>query len=84
VPNRVRYDGKAARFYEVWYFIFNDRRSGDGYWIRYTLLNPLDKRPEAGAALWFAHTCRRDPSRSVAITRTFPPGDFSEIGRAHV
>jgi hypothetical protein len=77
VPNRVRYDGKAQRFYEVWYFIFNDRTSGDGFWIRYTLLNPLDTRPEAGAALWFAHTCRREPSESVAITRTFPPSDFS-------
>jgi hypothetical protein len=77
VPNRVRFDGKAERFYEVWYFIFNDRASGDGFWIRYTLLNPLDSRPEAGAALWFAHTRRGDPARSLAITRNFSRADFS-------
>ena len=76
MPNRVRFDGTARRFYEVWYFIFNDPASGDGFWIRYTLLNPLDEHPEAGAALWFAHTCRRDPDRSVAIRRNFAPGDF--------
>src|SRR5205809_869739 len=76
VPNRVRFDGTARRFYEVWYFIFNDPASGDGFWIRYTLLNPLDEHPEAGAALWFAHTCRRDPDRSVAIRRNFAAGDL--------
>jgi len=69
VPNRVRFDGSARRFYEVWYFIFNDPATGDGFWIRYTLLNPLDDHPEAGGALWFAHTCRADPARSFAIRR---------------
>ena len=76
MPNRVRFDGTARRFYEVWYFIFNDPASGDGFWIRYTLLNPLDEHPEAGAALWFAHTCRRDPDRSVAIRRNFAASDL--------
>jgi len=76
MPNRVRFDGTAQRFYEVWYTIFNDLRSGDGYWIRYTLLNPLDSHPEAGAALWFAYTCRADPSQSFAVKRGFPRGEF--------
>lgn len=76
MPNRVRYDGQAERFYEVWYTIFADRLSGDGFWIRYTLLNPTDSHPQAGAALWFAHTCRSDPGRSLAIQRTFARGSF--------
>jgi hypothetical protein len=89
VPNRVRFDGAARRFYEVWYFIFNDHASGDGFWIRYTLLNPLDDRAEAGAALWFAHTCHADPRKSIAIQRGFGrdlearPGSFEvRIGNA--
>ena len=89
MPNRVRFDGRAERFYEVWYFIFNDLASGDGFWIRYTLLNPLDSRPEAGAALWFAYTCKANPARSIAIQRavggdfTAPPGEFTiRIGGA--
>ena len=71
MPNRVRFDGRAHRFYEVWYFIFNDARSGDGFWIRYTLLNPLDDHPGAGGALWFAFTDRIDRSRSVALRHGF-------------
>jgi len=71
VPNRVRFDGLAERFYEVWYFIFNEPASGDGFWIRYTLLNPLDSHPSAGGALWFAHTRKADPTRSIAIQRDF-------------
>jgi hypothetical protein len=77
VPNRVRFDGQARRFYEVWYFLFNDRASGDGFWIRYTLLNPCDDRPGAGGGLWFAYTCRRDPSRSLAIHRDFGSSEIA-------
>jgi hypothetical protein len=83
VPNRVRFDGTSRRFYEVWYFIFNDSVSGDGFWIRYTLLNLLDDEPAAGGTLWFAFTDRRDRARSLALKRTFPrdsvgvvPGEF--------
>lgn len=76
MPNRVRYDGRAGRFYEVWYFIFTDPATGDGFWIRYTLLNPLDDHPAAGAALWFAHTSRADPGRSFAVHRSWPRGSF--------
>jgi hypothetical protein len=75
MPNRVRFDGRSRRFYEVWYFIFNEPSSGDGYWIRYTLLNPLDAAPEAGGALWFAHTSRSDRSRHVAVVRPHAAGD---------
>ncbi|MGH7803089.1 MAG: hypothetical protein ACREQJ_01975 [Candidatus Binatia bacterium] len=83
MPNRVRFDGTARRFYEVWYFIFNDSVTGDGYWIRYTLLNPLDDDPAAGGTLWFAFTDRDDGGRGVAVKSRFPreslnvaPGEF--------
>ncbi|MGH7818278.1 MAG: hypothetical protein ACREQ9_00750, partial [Candidatus Binatia bacterium] len=76
MPNRVRFDGRAKRFYEVWYTIFNDLGTGDGFWIRYTLLNPLDSRPEAGAAVWFGYTCRAEPARSFTSKRNFARGSF--------
>jgi hypothetical protein len=79
MPDRVRFDGVSRRFYEAWYTIFNDPASGDGFWIRYTLLNPLDDHPEAGAGLWFAYTCRHDPGRSFAIRKRFAPGSFEAI-----
>jgi hypothetical protein len=79
MPNRVRFDGRSKRFYEVWYTIFNDRRGGDGFWIRYTLLNPLDSHPEAGAALWFGYTCRAEPSRSFTVKKGFAAGSFRAV-----
>jgi hypothetical protein len=74
--NRVRWSGEPGPFYEVWYVIAVEPRSGDGLWIRYTLLNPTDAHPAAGATAWFAWTCRREPERSFAITRHFAPGSF--------
>jgi hypothetical protein len=44
VPNRVRFDGIAERFY-----IFSDAATGRR--LRYTLLNPLDSHPSASGAL---------------------------------
>ncbi len=75
--NRVRWNGSGEPFYEVWYAIGVDPASGDGFWVRYTLLDPLDRAEQAGATAWFAYTCRRDPSRSLAITRHFPAGSFA-------
>lgn len=71
MPNTPRWDGTRSKFYEVWYFIFTDRETGDGYWIRYTLLNPLDSHPAAGGTLWFGYTCRRNPDLNLAISKTF-------------
>src|SRR5262249_17336913 len=74
--NRVRWSGQAGPFYEVWYVIAVEPSSGDGLWIRYTLLNPSDTHAEAAATAWFAWTCRGAPQRSFAITRHFAPGSF--------
>jgi hypothetical protein len=77
VPNLPRWDGIAPRFYEVWYFIFVDRPTGDGFWIRYTLLNPLASDPAAGATLWFGYTCAADPGRNLAVSRTYQAPAFT-------
>jgi hypothetical protein len=68
----MRWDGKALRFYEVWYFIVQRPATKEGFWIRYTLLNPNDAHPAAGAGLWFGYARRGDPGAGFTITRTFP------------
>jgi hypothetical protein len=75
--NAVRWDQGPSPFYEVWYLIAVEPSTGDGFWVRYTLLNPLSGRPETGATAWFGYTCRSDPTRSVAITQTCGTGSFA-------
>ncbi len=77
MPNRPRWDGKAKRFYEVWYVIFVDRATGDGFWIRYSLLNPLAPDPVAGATLWFGYTSASDSARHVTMSRVFKTPAFT-------
>jgi hypothetical protein len=72
VPNRVRWNGQAGPFYEVWYFIIQRPATAEAFWIRYTLLNPRDDRPEAGGGLWFAYARRGDPDAGFAIHKRFP------------
>jgi hypothetical protein len=72
MPNRMRWDGRTRQFYEVWYFIVQRPEERDAFWIRYTLLNPPDEHPAAGAGLWFAHASRQDPAASLALSQTFP------------
>lgn len=72
MPNRVRWDGQAGPFYEVWYLIIQRPATGEAFWIRYTLLNPRDDHPQAGGGLWFAYARRGDPGAGFAIHRVFP------------
>jgi hypothetical protein len=72
MPNAVRWDGKAKRFYEVWYFIVQRPETGEAFWIRYTLLNPLDTHPAAGGTLWFAYARKGDLQAGFSIQCTWP------------
>lgn len=47
---RPRWRGGAAPGYEVWFVKLNDRRSGDAFWCRYTLLRGAGA---AEAACWY-------------------------------
>jgi hypothetical protein len=70
--NSMVWDRHRAGHYEVWYTTFNHRRSGTGYWIRYTLESPLPGRGERYGQLWFAFFDAHDPRRNFAINRRFP------------
>ncbi len=68
--NLARWDGRSRGYYEVWYLTGNQRETGAGFWIRYTLEAP--RTGEAEARLWFAFFDRQDPARSFALNRGFP------------
>lgn len=40
-------------FFEVWYLTFNDGRTGDGYWIRFTNVVPKNVMESPYLNLWF-------------------------------
>ncbi|MBC7541365.1 MAG: hypothetical protein H7338_01395 [Candidatus Sericytochromatia bacterium] len=45
--NHLRWDGRQAGFYEVYYLKVNDPVTGVGFWLRYTLTSPHDAQPRA-------------------------------------
>jgi hypothetical protein len=45
--NCLRWDGRQAGFYEVYYLKVNDPLSGVGFWLRYTLTSPHAAQPRA-------------------------------------
>ncbi|MCX7945163.1 MAG: hypothetical protein N2746_11715 [Deltaproteobacteria bacterium] len=44
---------KEPGFFEVWYLTFNDSNSGDGYWIRFTLVVPKNVMESPFLNIWF-------------------------------
>ena len=74
--NHRRWDGHTPGRYEVWYLTFNDPKTGDGFWIRYTLEAPTAGHGEPYAQLWFARfvsAAGTDPARATfGINRRHP------------
>jgi hypothetical protein len=70
--NVCRWDGRSRGHYEVWYLTMNDRKSGTGYWIRYTLEAPLAEVGDPYAQLWFATFDAGAPARTFWFNRKFP------------
>jgi hypothetical protein len=77
-PNALRWDGTPGH-YEVYYLTLTDRETGVGFWIRYTMLAPLQRAGEQPTcALWFLAMDPRD-GRPPTFARkaTFPIGALS-------
>ncbi len=70
--NIARWNGEHGH-YEVYYIKFNHRQSSTGYWIRYTLLSPLNG--PAVAELWGIFFDSKNPANNIAIKNTFPMSD---------
>ncbi len=67
--NITQWDGRKGH-YEVYFLKFNHVRTSTGFWIRYTLLAPLNGSPIA--ELWAIFFDANDPSKNNAVKNTFP------------
>ncbi len=67
--NITRWDGSAGH-YEVYYLKFNHVQTATGFWIRYTLLAPLNGSPIA--ELWAVFFDANEPANNKAVKNTYP------------
>lgn len=65
--NKLRWDGKNAPFYEVYYLKFVDRDARWSFWARYTVLSPAVGEPSA--SLWGIFQQALSPA--IALKKTY-------------
>ena len=72
--------------YEAWYVSVADPARKQGYWIRYTSLNPARRGAghEAHSALWAFRFDHDDPSANWGAKQTFPRADLTVQSRPFV
>jgi hypothetical protein len=70
--NRPLWDGQRRGWHESWYFVIHDPKTGAAFWLRYTLLSPLEGPATAG--LWAVEF--RPDAPPVATRELFPEGAF--------
>lgn len=68
--NQLRWDGRRAGFYEVYYLKFNDPGAGIAAWLRYTLLAPQQGDPVA--EIWGFFFNRNQPAENAGLKATYP------------
>ena len=75
--NKSRWN-REPDFFEVWYLTFNDTKTRDGYWIRFTLVVPKNIFDSPFLNVWF--TAFRSDGVISAISENFKisESDFSE------
>jgi hypothetical protein len=70
--NDFRWNGRPGH-YEVYYVTLTDPVTGVGFWIRYTMVAPLEQAGEpASCALWFLAMDPRDGGSTFGRKATFP------------
>lgn len=67
----MRWDTRRRPFMEAWYLTATDPSSGSGYWFRYTLTAPLERRGEPYCELW-AFVFDAQEGVRFAGKRTYP------------
>jgi hypothetical protein len=74
--NTLQWHGGPGH-YEVYYLTLTDPATGIGFWIRYTMVAPLDETgEEATCSLWFMAMDPRDPTANVGEKVSFPIADL--------
>jgi hypothetical protein len=70
--NALQWQGGPGH-YEVYYLTLTDPGTGIGFWIRYTMLAPLEQTGEgATCSLWFMAMDPSDPGANVGEKVSFP------------
>ncbi len=67
--NLTRWQNQAP-FYEVYYLKWNNVAEQTAFWLRYTLLTPKGRPPEA--SLWGMYFDGKDPKKNFFIKETVP------------
>jgi hypothetical protein len=75
--NRLRWKAGSRGHYEGYYVAFNHPETGQGFWIRYSMVAPTDSAKDPYAQVWFMRTDRAQATRNVAVRQTFPIGQLS-------
>ncbi|MHA1144604.1 MAG: hypothetical protein ACTSRW_07700 [Candidatus Helarchaeota archaeon] len=70
--NVIKWKENASGHYEVWFLIFHEPKTKDGFWIRYTLMKPNDITSLATGALWFSYFNSKDHAKNIAQKVTYP------------
>ncbi len=69
--NELQWRGEPGH-YEVYYLTLTDPATGIGFWIRYTMVAPLQGRGEPSCSLWLMAMDPSTPAWNVAAKATFP------------
>jgi hypothetical protein len=74
--NVLQWDG-ARGHYEAYYLTLTDRASGQGLWIRYTMVAPLESAGEpATCALWLLAMSPDETPKLLGRKQTLPIGEL--------
>lgn len=68
--NLTRWHESQKGFYEVYYLKWNDVANGRAVWLRYTLLSPKNRPPEA--SVWAIIFDTKDPSNNFGLKKDYP------------
>jgi hypothetical protein len=75
--NDLQWNGRPGH-YEVYYLTFTDTASEIGFWIRYTMVAPLEETGDAATcSLWFCAMDRRNPEANVGRKISFPVSELT-------
>lgn len=72
--NLLQWDGKPGH-YEVWYLTMTDPVTGIGFWVRYTVVAPING--DATCSIWFICMDPADPASNIGEKKTYPISDFT-------
>ena len=81
--SRMRWDGIHHGFYENYFIKLVDVSQKFGFWIRYTLISPVEGSGNPDGTVWAIFFDTDNPEQNIAIKRSYPAKSL-ESGRGDV